>query len=124
MCIMTKTNEDNITLAMRTVNFRRTRCFVLFIDIARIVCGAGSMKLSSVRLSVRPSHHSAATRRCGGFAAVCPAATRYRPIAARPALSSKGERCRVVNSTQLNSTQNYGRRCLTPLSPHRNCILS
>jgi len=63
------------------------------------------MKLSSVRLSVRPSHHSAATRRCGGFAAVCPAATRYRPIAARPALSSKGERCRVVNSTQLNSTQ-------------------
>ena len=27
-------------------------------------------------------------------------------------------------STQLNSTENYGRRCLTPLSPHRNYILS
>jgi len=24
----------------------------------------------------------------------------------------------------LNSTENYGRRCLTPLSPHRNYILS
>ena len=30
----------------------------------------------------------------------------------------------VLNSTQLNSTDNYGRRCLTPLSPHRNYILS
>ena len=28
------------------------------------------------------------------------------------------------HSTQLNSTENYGRRCLTPLSPHRNYILS
>jgi len=35
--------------------------------------GAGFMKLSSVRLSVRPSHQSAAARRCGGFAAVGPA---------------------------------------------------
>ena len=26
--------------------------------------------------------------------------------------------------TQLNSTENYGRRCLTPLSQHRNYILS
>ena len=26
--------------------------------------------------------------------------------------------------TQLNSTENYGRRCLTPLSPHHNYILS
>ena len=25
----------------------------------------------------------------------------------------------LLNSTQLNSTENYGRRCLTPLSPHR-----
>jgi len=32
------------------------------------------MKLPSVRPSVRPSHHSAATRRCGGFAALGPAA--------------------------------------------------
>ena len=30
----------------------------------------------------------------------------------------------ITNSTQLNSTENYGRRCLTPLSPHRNYILS
>ena len=29
-----------------------------------------------------------------------------------------------LNSTQLNSTENYGRRCLTPLSPHRNYVLS
>jgi len=29
-----------------------------------------------------------------------------------------------LNSTQLNSTENYGRRYLTPLSPHRNYILS
>ena len=31
---------------------------------------------------------------------------------------------RVRRITQLNSTENYGRRCLTPLSPHRNYILS
>jgi len=30
----------------------------------------------------------------------------------------------VMNTAQLNSTENYGRRCLTPLSPHRNYILS
>jgi len=30
----------------------------------------------------------------------------------------------LICSTQLNSTENYGRRCLTPLSPHRNYILS
>jgi len=29
-----------------------------------------------------------------------------------------------THSGQLNSTENYGRRCLTPLSPHRNYILS
>ena len=44
------------------------------VGAARIVCGAGSMKLPGVRpsvcLSVRPSHHSAAAaRRCGGFVA-------------------------------------------------------
>jgi len=62
------------------------------------------MKLSGVRLSVRPSvrlsvclsHHSAAARYCGGFAAVGPAASGYRSIAARPALSSKCEQCHVV----------------------------
>jgi len=30
----------------------------------------------------------------------------------------------LIYSTQLNSTENYGRRCLTPLSLHRNYILS
>ena len=33
----------------------------------------------------------------GGFAAVGPAARRYRSIAARPALSSKCEQCHVVS---------------------------
>jgi len=56
-------------------------------DTTRVVCGAGSTKLSSVPLfvcpSVRPSHHSAAARRCGGFTAVGPAGRRYiRSIAA------------------------------------------
>ena len=44
-----------------------------FVDTARVICGAGSTKLSSVRPSVClsvPSRHSAAARRCGGFAAV------------------------------------------------------
>jgi len=31
---------------------------------------------------------------------------------------------KITYSTQLNSTENYGRGCLTPLSPHRNYILS
>jgi len=32
--------------------------------------------------------------------------------------------CRKMWLSQLNSTENYGRRCLTPPSPHRNYILS
>ena len=44
-----------------------------------------------------PSHQWAAARRCGGFAAVGPAARRYRSTAARPALSSKHEQCPVVS---------------------------
>jgi len=50
----------------------------IFIDSVGIVCGAGSVKLSS------------------GFAAVGPATRRYRSIAARPALSSKCGQCPVV----------------------------
>jgi len=42
---------------------------------------------ASIRPSVRLSHPAAARRGCG-FAAVGPAARRYRSIAARPALSS------------------------------------
>ena len=37
---------------------------------------------------------------------------------------SREQNDHIVDSTQLNSTENYGRRCLTPLSPHRNYILS
>ena len=48
------------------------RCELDIIETASIV------KLSVVRLSVCPSHHSAATRPCGGFAAVGPATRRYR----------------------------------------------
>ena len=46
------------------------RISVSIIDTARIVCRAGSMQRSGVRLSVCLSHHSAAARHCGGFAAV------------------------------------------------------
>jgi len=60
----------------------------------------------SVCLSVCPSHFRPPyVRRCGGFAAAfCPAARRYRSIAARPALSSKCEQCHVVSwRRQLNT---------------------
>jgi len=40
---------------------------VRVIHTARIVCVAGSMKLTSVRLSVCPSHHSPAARRSAGL---------------------------------------------------------
>ena len=50
------------------------------------------------RPSVCPSH------RCGGFAAVGPAARRYRSIAARPALSSKCEQCRVASRRRKLNT--------------------
>jgi len=59
---------------------------VVVIGTARIVCGAGSMQLSSVRPSVRPSHPAAA-RRCCGFAAVGSAARGCRSTATRPAVS-------------------------------------
>jgi len=59
------------------------------------------MKLSGVRLSVRPSVPScggilAAARCCCGFAAAGEAGRGYRSTAARPALSSKCEQCHVV----------------------------
>jgi len=49
----------------------RTACII---DPARVVCGAGSMKRSSVRPSVRLSHRSTAAAVCGGFAAERPRA--------------------------------------------------
>ena len=39
----------------------------------------------------------------------------------RAIASAKQAVCQV---RRLNSTENYGRGCLTPLSPHRNYILS
>ena len=48
-----------------------------FIDTAHVVCGAGSMKLSGVHLSVGP------ILTCGRFAAAGPAGRRYRLIAAQ-----------------------------------------
>ena len=49
------------------------------------------------RSSVRPSHHSAATRCCrGGFAAVGPAGRRYRSIA-----SWRSQQMQVVSRCQL-----------------------
>ena len=42
----------------------------------------------------------------------------YRDLTVFASNKDKGMR-----ATQLNSTENYGRRCLTPLSPHRNYTL-
>ena len=42
----------------------------------------------------------------------------YRNLTVFASNKDKGMR-----ATQLNSTENYGRRCLTPLSPHRNYTL-
>jgi len=53
---------------------------ITIIGTARIVCGAGTMQLSDVRVSVCLSH-SPAARRCCGFVAVGPARRRYRSIA-------------------------------------------
>ena len=73
------------------------------------VCLSVSLSLClSVSLSVRPFHHPAATRRCGGFAAVGPAARRYRSTAALPALSSKCGQCHVVSwRSELNTDLLY-----------------
>jgi len=61
---------------------------VSLFDTARMVCGAGSIKLSVVRPSVRLSHHSPAARLCGGFAAERRADRRYRPTAATAAAAA------------------------------------
>ena len=64
----------------------RSQNILCFFGTGRVVCGARSMLIrpTSVRPSVCPSAHSAAARRCCGFAAVGSAATIYRSIAARP----------------------------------------
>ena len=52
------------------------------------------------------------------------ASTHVHPALIFRILPNAGDERTPDNSTQLNSTENYGRRCLTPLSPHRNYILS
>jgi len=49
-----------------------------FIDIAHVVCGEGSMKRSSVRLSVYPIVRPTAAAACSGFAAERRAGMIYR----------------------------------------------
>ena len=68
-----------------TIKTRRQN-ILCFFGTGRVVCGARSMLIrpTSVRPSVCPSAHSAAARRCCGFAAVGSAATIYRSIAAWP----------------------------------------
>ena len=60
----------------------------LCIGIASVVRRAGGVYATVARLSVICLSHPAAARRCCGFAAVSPAATGYRWIAARPAVPS------------------------------------
>ena len=55
---------------------------------------------------------------CCRFVAVITADAVRRRAGRTPALQQP------TASTQLNSTENYGRRCLTPLGPHRHYILS
>jgi len=103
-CYILTHNINVLLLVNRSYNFNcsvqsifKPAVLVIIVDTASIVCGAGSMKLSSVRLSVCLSHHLTATRRCSGFAALGPAARRYRSIAARPAPSSKREQRQFVS---------------------------
>jgi len=61
----------------------------VFVGTARIACGGRSTQLSGVRPSVRPSVRlSVCPIRQPHAAAVCPAARRFRSIAARPAVST------------------------------------
>jgi len=69
---------------------------------------AVSIELSSVCLSLHPSHQPAVTRRCGGFAAVGPAARRYRSTAAR--------RRSAVNASSITLSTNVWSWTQTGLS--------
>ena len=63
----------------------------------------------SVCLSVHPFRHSVAASRCGGFAAVGPAARRYRLIAARAALSNSGAAARRSAANASSVTLSHWR---------------
>ena len=74
----------------------------------RTVCGAGSVKRSSVRLSICLSNRSTATAACGGFAAERPAAG---DIDRQSALSSKcGQRHVDSRRRRLNRNLFFGGR--------------
>jgi len=89
------------------VAYLRTFCNFLYgrasnsqaIDTARIVCPWNCRAFASLSLclSVRPVIRLPHAAACDGFAAVGPAAKRYRSTAARPALSSKCEQCHAVS---------------------------
>ena len=59
------------------------------IGTASVVCGAGSMKLSGVRLSACLSHLVLQPRRAAGLL-LCPPGRRYRSIAVRRICSRRG----------------------------------
>jgi len=63
-------------------------------------------------------------RRKNRFRPATVSATDCDNVLARPVIGSTS--CRslpFISCAQLNSTANYGRRCLTPLSPHHPYIL-
>ena len=70
----------------------------IFIGTTRIAYGAGSMKRSSVRPSVRLSRRSTAAAACGRFAAERGAVRRYRSIAAAPRHRAAARRSVAANA--------------------------
>jgi len=79
------------------------------IDSARRVCGAGSMKRSSICLS----HWSTTAAACGGFAAECLAGRRYRSFAAQHAWeqvsrAARAVRCSAANASSVMVTADIG----------------
>jgi len=77
-----------------------TGCLLIaagFVDIARLLCGSGSMKLSCIGLSVCLLH-PVGTVRCSRFAAVVPAGRRYRLIGSQQQCASgKCVQCHIVS---------------------------
>ena len=86
-------------------SFFITRCFanypIILTDTAQVVCVAGSMKRSSIHLSVCMSCHSTAGPVCGGFAADCPAGRRYQSIAGD---GTQQQRCTAANVGSVRLT--------------------
>ena len=89
----------------------RQKWTVYFItDTVRIACGLCNGTVSVppyVCLSVRPSlsYLSTAAAACGGFAAACPACSRYRSIAARRVCSRRGRHSIHIHSNTAVSSK-------------------